>query len=225
MITREQIETGIQQKIVRFIVDPNMRHGTVCEIGEHWFYFGGETAEEENPEQFLRNSDMSDVVNSVVEALRGIEELDDYEYGYYEAVLKENLSIGDWQGIETLKERDKKLERLWEEFADVPMDPETECMEEPFVGFPAGTHREDIWHWFDERHSKGVAHLLYRDGVDRTSEMARICYLKQLCFECESLDCYFNHGGECRFAMVHERKPTVTMDDGCTDYDYQEGDQ
>lgn len=34
-------------------------------------------------------------------------------------------------------------------------------MDEPFLGFPAGTHREDIWHWFDERHSRGVAYLLH----------------------------------------------------------------
>ena len=63
--------------------------------------------------------------------------------------------------ISTLAERDAELERLWAEFDDVPMNPETECMDEPFLGFPVGTHREDIWHWFDERHSQGVAYLLY----------------------------------------------------------------
>ena len=62
--------------------------------------------------------------------------------------------------ISTLAERDAELERLWAEFGDVPMNPETECMDEPFLGFPVGTHREDIWHWFDERHSQGVAYLL-----------------------------------------------------------------
>ena len=62
--------------------------------------------------------------------------------------------------METLKGRDAELERLWAEFGDVPMNPETECMDEPFLGFPAGTHREDIWHWFDERHTLGVAYLL-----------------------------------------------------------------
>lgn len=63
--------------------------------------------------------------------------------------------------IEPLAERDKALEAMWREFADVPMNPETECMDEPFLDFPTGTPREDIWHWFDERHSKGVAYLLY----------------------------------------------------------------
>lgn len=73
--------------------------------------------------------------------------------------------------IETLAERDTALEKLWEEFGDVPMNPETECMEAPFLDFPAGTFREDIWHWFDERHSKGVAYLMYR-----TENTPRRCY-------------------------------------------------
>ncbi len=56
---------------------------------------------------------------------------------------------------------DERLEELWSEFGDVPMDPETEFMEAPFLGFPAGTHREEIWRWFDERYTGGVYSLLY----------------------------------------------------------------
>ena len=59
------------------------------------------------------------------------------------------------------KYSDRELEALWEEFSDVPMNPETECMEAPFLDFPAGTHREEIWHWFDERYTTGVTGLLY----------------------------------------------------------------
>ncbi len=80
------------------------------------------------------------------------------DYGDY-STLMDGL-----EEIDTLRERDKILEDLWAEFGDIPMNPETECMEQSFFGFPVGTHREDIWHWFDERHSKGVAYLLY--GVD-----------------------------------------------------------
>lgn len=39
--------------------------------------------------------------------------------------------------MQTLAERDAALEKLWEEFGDVPMNPETECMEAPFLSFPA----------------------------------------------------------------------------------------
>ena len=63
--------------------------------------------------------------------------------------------------IETLEERDRKIEAIWELFEDVPMNPETECIEKAFWCFPAGTDRYTIWHWFDDRHSKGVHYLLY----------------------------------------------------------------
>lgn len=65
----------------------------------------------------------------------------------------------------SLVKTDKELESLWREFTDIPMDPVTECIEAPFLDFPASTHREEVWHWFDERHSKGVYYLLYEfDG-------------------------------------------------------------
>ena len=46
---------------------------------------------------------------------------------------------------------------LWTQFGDVPMDPESECLESPWHEFPAGTHREDIWHWFEEHFGLSVA--------------------------------------------------------------------
>lgn len=65
---------------------------------------------------------------------------------------------------ETPEERDSHLVSLWHELADVPMDPETETIEAPFYIFDAGTHREDIWQWFDKHYSKGVASLLREDA-------------------------------------------------------------
>lgn len=40
------------------------------------------------------------------------------------------------------------------------------------------------------------------------------------CFECESTGCVFNHDGECRFSLVHERRPKITEADGCIDSVY-----
>lgn len=37
------------------------------------------------------------------------------------------------------------------------------------------------------------------------------------CFECETTDCAFNHNGTCRYALVHEKAPTITEEDGCID--------
>jgi hypothetical protein len=44
------------------------------------------------------------------------------------------------------------LKRLWDAF-DTPIDDE-ERLEESFLGFPAGTPRMDVWHWFDEQFAK-----------------------------------------------------------------------
>ena len=56
---------------------------------------------------------------------------------------------------------DSRAEELWHEFGDIPMNPLTERMEDWFMGFIPGTHREEIWFWFDKIHSHGVHHLLY----------------------------------------------------------------
>ena len=56
--------------------------------------------------------------------------------------------------------RDVVVEELWDNLTDVPIDPETEELDEPYYIWPKGTDKEDIWHWFDEHHSKGVACLL-----------------------------------------------------------------
>lgn len=54
---------------------------------------------------------------------------------------------------------DEKLEAMWDEFGDIPID-EDECIDVDWQGWSKGTHREEIWHWFDERHSKGVGWLM-----------------------------------------------------------------
>lgn len=64
---------------------------------------------------------------------------------------------------------DLKVEKLWEEFANVTLreDEEEEGIFKDLVlscswhVFEEGTSREYIWHWFDEEHSKGVAYLLH----------------------------------------------------------------
>ena len=55
----------------------------------------------------------------------------------------------------------EELEDLWMRFGDVPMNPDTECLEEPFFLWDAGINREDIWHWFDQRYPGGVVSLMY----------------------------------------------------------------
>ena len=119
-----------------------------------------------------------------------------------------------------LSTRDRELEELWDEFADVPMNPETEEMEEPFLHFPAGTNREEVWEWFDERYSRGVAKLLLV-GEPKDREVAQALFLTSLCCECDSEHCVFNPDGICKAPFVTGRAPGLN-DDGCTDYCYKE---
>lgn len=43
-----------------------------------------------------------------------------------------------------------KLLNLWASFGDTPVD-NNDCIESPFQGFPIGTDRFEIWHWFEEQ--------------------------------------------------------------------------
>ena len=86
-----------------------------------------------------------------------------------------------YEEMPTLRFRDEGLERVWYALGDVPVDPETEKIEDAFMWWPAGTDREDIWRWFDERHSRGVAYLLY--GANGSEQKA------WQSLECESAGC------------------------------------
>lgn len=105
----------------------------------------------------------------------------------------------------SIKKRDAILEDLWDRFADIPMDPDTECMEAPFLHWPAGTHREEIWHEFDKQHSKGVVYLLYGNNADRDISHNLLPH----CKKCDAAECVYNHAGTCRFLLTHERFPIV----------------
>jgi len=60
---------------------------------------------------------------------------------------------------EYLKFSDELLEMFWEILGNVCID-EDENIDEDFWIWEKGTFREDIWHWFDEKHSKGVGWLV-----------------------------------------------------------------
>lgn len=60
--------------------------------------------------------------------------------------------------------RDALIEDLWKTLSDVPMNPNTEDMEEEWFIFPKGTNGETIWNWFDENHSKGVGWIMNHEN-------------------------------------------------------------
>lgn len=221
MITEDMVREGIRNGSVRFVKDPNMEHGTVCQIGEDWFYFGCLKAEELDPDEYITEMPEDDAAALVFDALEQIRNdgaFDD-EYAYYEAYLTERRVTSN---MDTLQKRDAELERLWAEFEDVPMNPETEEIEAPFLCFPAGTNREEVWEWFDERHSRGVAKLMLV-GEPKDREVAQALFLTSLCCECDSEHCVFNPDGICKAPFVTGRAPGLN-DDGCTDYCYKEAE-
>lgn len=59
---------------------------------------------------------------------------------------------------------DEDLELLWEELTDIAFN-ETDdgylVLANDWYIFDAGTDREEIWHWFDEHHSKDVYSLMF----------------------------------------------------------------
>ena len=50
-------------------------------------------------------------------------------------------------------------QELWAQLGDVPID-DDERIDESFLHFPKGTHREDIWHWFEDTFEVSVAYLM-----------------------------------------------------------------
>ena len=83
------IMRGIQTGVVQFITDPNMGYGTVCKIGDYWFYFGGITAEEMEPDEYVKKfsvEKIAGIVFRVFEEWRASGFFTD-EYRYCFAVL------------------------------------------------------------------------------------------------------------------------------------------
>ena len=58
-----------------------------------------------------------------------------------------------------IQEQDARVEGLWESLGDIPVDDDG-YLEEEFLHWGAGVDREDVWHWFDSKHSKGVVYLM-----------------------------------------------------------------
>ena len=120
-------------------------------------YYGGNCA---SIVQLFDGEDVEDKMQSIESAI--IETLN-----INETVTPDTLLLVDFDTGEARRKSDKdiRLEELWRQFGDIPMNPETECIEEDFLHFPSGTNRMDIWHWFDEQHSLGVAYLTGQKGA------------------------------------------------------------
>lgn len=77
-------------------------------------------------------------------------------------VLKESLleACKQMPQEEYEKFSDEVVELLFDQLENQCVD-ENEDIDSDFFIWEKGTFREDIWHWIDERHSKGIHWLMY----------------------------------------------------------------
>ncbi len=94
VITPEMIREGLKLELVKFISDPNnmLDPGTVCQIGETWFYFGGPLAAELSPDEYVKAVDEDDIISMIIDALEELESNgEEDEYHYCRMYLNENI--------------------------------------------------------------------------------------------------------------------------------------
>lgn len=91
MITICDVKKGYEDGAIQLIKSPH-GDGTVCRIGENWFYFGGWDAEERSPGEYEKHVPKEDIIQKIYDTLDGMR-TDRLTYGdeyeYYESCLEE----------------------------------------------------------------------------------------------------------------------------------------
>lgn len=89
MITYDLLKKAYEAGVAKLVTDPDLGHGTVCQIGEYWFIFGGLTGESLSPEDYIRNVPEEDILRELMEVLDCFKTDPSLveEYHYYEKVL------------------------------------------------------------------------------------------------------------------------------------------
>ena len=140
-------------------IDANMNHilWRVLQTTDAW------TQEEakSNTKSFLK-SILKDYNNSFEEFLTKNPDIDSEASHYALEILRKEI---EEDNILSSKEySDSELENIWDELTDVPFDENDDgelILSVDWRQFSKGTSRTVIWEFFDEKHSKGVAWLLY----------------------------------------------------------------
>lgn len=139
MITKEQIKIGLDSGVVKLVVDP-MEHGTVCQIGENWFYFGGLTAEEMSPDEYRRDIPQETIVDEIFSVLNDFRERPEFidEYRYYDAMLSESIpkpNVKSLLSINFFDDVDKETYTCTQYLILVLGNFETESLQDSFASF------------------------------------------------------------------------------------------
>lgn len=96
MIRFEQVMDGMEHGDIAVVDSPN-DDGAVCQIGENWFYFGGQEAEDMTAAEYLANVPKDEIAKEILGTLEDFRHDPDFadEYGYYEAFLREQAAERD----------------------------------------------------------------------------------------------------------------------------------
>ena len=91
----------------------------------------------------------------------------DEVFSEYEMIIPNHCPIcGAHDMMEVLNNESAKrlsgrlIENVFSMFGDVGCN-DDEQIDEEFLGFPVGTYRSEIWHWFDEVYTDGVYKLMF----------------------------------------------------------------
>lgn len=136
--------------------------------------------------------------------------------GYHEDWVEREKSL-IMLNIRTIEEQDNLLKILWNELENAYFfenDNGELILAHQWKIFSAGTTRDEIWHWFDERYSKGIVALLHSDPKEKLK--TEIEKNISLCNECMSEHCVYNPTGICKLPLIKGRRANIS-DDGCED--------
>lgn len=107
--------------------------------------------------QVVEGGDIADAMNRAGYGGGAVRALDFFASGDKKG-YEYNAEKKDWIQVKPTLEIDQKMElaeiyELWDELCDIPTD-DNDKIEEPFLDFKPGAHREDIWHWFEDQNSE-----------------------------------------------------------------------
>jgi hypothetical protein len=51
--------------------------------------------------------------------------------------------------------------RLWRDFGDIPLEGDSDTIDEKFLHFERGVCRFEIWHWFEDEFDVAVIDLMF----------------------------------------------------------------
>lgn len=102
-----------------------------------------------------------------IDQIKNVQEFIEAEYNAvftYCKLCMYKISVDDTREIESrglsgayIERKNYYVHDLWEDFGEISLNPDTEEIEESWLNFPAGTHRNEILRWFEEQFDISIA--------------------------------------------------------------------